>query len=129
MKRQRIIKLLSIGVILMGVIHDVATFTPLITGKLAALDGGAQCAFTYFSLMCGALLMVGGAIIFMLTDKIEEHAFLRKPYIFMLVVLALDGIFAVCFMPHNPFAWIIFVLTVLLFCANVMLIFRKNNSK
>ena len=124
--RQRVTKLLSTGVILMGIIHDAATFTPLINDKLTALDGGGQCAFTYFSLMCGALLIVGGVIILMLTEKVAEHDFLCKPYSFMLIVLALDGILAVCFMPSNPFAWIIFALTLLLLLANIKLLFRKK---
>ena len=53
-------KVLSVGVIAMGIIHCAATFTPVIAGKLSALDVGAQTAFLYMSLMCGAMLILGG---------------------------------------------------------------------
>ena len=108
------IKILSAGVMLMGVVHDAATFTPLISGKLALLEDGAKNAFTYFSLMCGILLILGGAFVYVLSDKLTEHTFLRKPFNLALFALVLDGILAVSYMTHNPFAWIVFVLTIAL---------------
>lgn len=54
LSRQNIIKTLSIGIMLMGVVHIAATFTPLIADKLALLPEGAQDAFTYFSLAVDA---------------------------------------------------------------------------
>lgn len=104
---------------LMGVIHNISTFTPLIADKLAPLSERSQQAFTYFSLMCGALLMVGGAITYLLSDKVTEYPFIRKPYQLGILTLAADGILAAYFMPHNPFAWMIFVLTLLLPLANI----------
>lgn len=104
---------------LMGFVHIAATFTPLIAGKLALLSKGAQDAFIYFSLMCGALLVLGGSITFSLADKVAEYHFVRKPYLLTLTFMNADGILAVCFMPHNPFAWTIFVLTMGLLFVNV----------
>lgn len=40
--RQNITKILSIGIMLMGLVHIAATFTPLIAGKLALLPDSAQ---------------------------------------------------------------------------------------
>lgn len=60
--KQNITKALSIGVVLMGFIHIAATFTPLIADMLTGLPDSAQEAFTYFSLMCGALLILGGGV-------------------------------------------------------------------
>lgn len=104
---------------LMGIVHIAATFTPLIAGKLAELPDGAQDAFTYFSLMCGALLILGGGVTFSLSGKIAEYGFVQKPYMLALAILNIDGILAVSYMQGNPFAWIIFALTMGLLFANV----------
>ena len=117
--RQNITKWLSMGIILMGIVHEIATFTPLIEGKLAFLPDGTQDAFRYFSMMCGALLILGGGIIFLLADKIKEYGFVRKPYMLSLFVVALAGILAICYMRHNPFAWIIYALTIIVLLVNV----------
>ena len=119
LSRQNIIKTLSIGIMLMGVVHIAATFTPLIADKLALLQEGAQDAFTYFSLMCGALLILGGGVTLSLSGKIAEYNFVQKPYMLALAILNIDGILAVCYMQGNPFAWIIFALTMGLLFANV----------
>lgn len=108
--RQIIAKTLSIGIMLMGVVHIAATFTPIIAGKLVHLPEATQGAFMYFSLMCGALLVLGGGVTYTLSGKVAEYTFVRKPYILTLAILGMNGILAVCCMPHNPCAWMIFVL-------------------
>ena len=108
------IKLLAIGVIVMGFVHIAATFSPMIVDKLAPLSEGMQRACIYFSLMCGAMLILGGSIVHMLCGKENEHPFLRTPLLLTYSMLVVDGILAVCFMPHNPCAWVIFVLSILL---------------
>ena len=45
------IKLLAIGVIVMGFVHIAATFSPMIADKLTPLGEGMQRACIYFSLM------------------------------------------------------------------------------
>lgn len=115
-----ITKALSIGTMLMGFVHIAATFTPLIAGKLALLPEGAADAFTYFSLMCGALLVLGGGVMYLLSGEIKDYPFARKPYMLALAILIIDGVLAVCYMPHNPCAWIIFALT-------IGLLFSNNN--
>lgn len=117
--RLNITKALSIGIMLMGFVHIAATFTPLIADKLAMLPEGAQDAFTYFSLMCGALLILGGGVTFSLAGKVAEYAFARLPYSLALAIMNVDGILAVCYMRHNPCAWIIFALTMGLMLASV----------
>ncbi|MCQ2288773.1 MAG: hypothetical protein MJZ74_06710 [Muribaculaceae bacterium] len=112
-KKLKAMKTLSILIAAMGVIHEIATFTPMMAGKFAALSESAFKANTYFSLMCGALLMVCGVVSYMLSDRVGEYDFLRKPFALLQVAMAADGIMAVCFMPHNPFAWAVFALTLL----------------
>jgi hypothetical protein len=109
MNKIKTTKLLAIGIIVMGFVHIAATFTPMIADKLAPLNERMQQSCIYFSLMCGALLILGGSIVHMLCDKSNEHSFLRVPLLLIYSMLAVDGILAVCFMPHNPCAWVIFV--------------------
>lgn len=113
MNKIKTTKLLSIGIIVMGFVHIAATFTPMIADKLAPLNEGMQRACIYFSLMCGALLILGGSIVHMLSGKLQEHPFLRMPLLMTYSMLAIDGILAVCLMPHNPCAWVILVLCIL----------------
>ena len=119
LNRQNITTALSIGIMLMGAIHIVATFTPLIADKLALLPDSAQDAFTYFSLMCGALLILGGGVTYTLSGMIREYAFVQKPYMMVLTILNINGILAVCYMQGNPFAWAIFAMVIGLIPANV----------
>ena len=104
------IRVIAMAIATMGVIHIAATFTPLINGGLEVLSSAKQQAITYMSLMCGMLLIVCGLLIVMLHEKVKEHPFLRRPYIFIYGALSIDGISAVAFMPHNPFAWLVLIL-------------------
>lgn len=114
MIKRKFTKVTAIGVIAMGIIHIIATFTPLITKGLDVLPIGKQHAITYFSLMCGTLLIFGGVLIFLLNDKVKEHSFLQFPYNLTKYVILLSGILAVAFMTTNPFAWLILAIAILL---------------
>ncbi len=127
MKTNKLTKLLAYGLIAMGVVHIIATFTPVIVGKLEPLNESGRLAFTYMSLMCGTMLVLGGAVVTMLTDKVREHSFLRQPYILTMSLLAIDGILATCMMPHNPCAWVILVLALPLLGINIIGGFYKIN--
>ena len=65
------------------------------------------------SLMCGALLVLGGILAYGLTDRQQTDRGLRTMYRIILITLLADGLLAVSFMPHTPFAWMVFVLTTL----------------
>ena len=124
--RNIVTKSIAIGIMLLGVVHIAATFTPLIADKLAMLPEGAQDAFTYFSLMCGSLLVLGGGMTFALSGKTAEYPFVRKPYILTTAMLCIAGVLAVCYMSHNPFAWITFVLTMGLMVTSLLLPFNNR---
>lgn len=113
----------------MGIVHIAATFTPLIADKLTLLSEGAKDAFTYFSLMCGALLILGGGVTYTLSGKIKEYPFAQRPYMLALAILNADGVLAVCYMRHNPCAWIIFALTIGLILANVKKVHNLNADR
>lgn len=103
------IRVIAMAIATMGVIHIAATFTPLINGGLEVLSSAKQQAMTYMSLMCGMLLIVCGSLVAILHNKVKEHPFLRRPYMFIYGALSIDGISAVAFMPHNPFAWLVLI--------------------
>ena len=104
------VRMIAMAIATMGVIHIAATFTPLINGGLEVLSSAKQQAITYMSLMCGMLLIVCGLLIVMLHKKVKEHPFLLRPYMLIYGALSIDGISAVAFMPHNPFAWLVLIL-------------------
>jgi hypothetical protein len=110
------LKSLSLAIVIMGVIHIAATFTPVIFGKLELVAESARQAFVYMSLMCGALLVSGGTTLFLLIDKVKEIPFLHRPIIITETILIVDGILAVCMMPANPCAWILLLLTLPFIC-------------
>lgn len=101
------ITIISALIALMGFIHIGATFSPLIGGKLTCLDGGTYNAMIYMSLMCGLLLVTLGGYVFWVVRKCSEITRLKPTMQVAAVLLLIDGISAVAFMPHNPFAWAI----------------------
>jgi len=103
--------ILAIAVAVMGVVHIAATYSPVIAGKLSTLALSTQNAFLYMSLMCGALLLLGGLVARMLNNHLDEHRFLRAPFILTLAVLAVDGVLAPLMMPGNPCSWLVTALT------------------
>lgn len=112
--REKLVTILAIAVAVMGGVHIVATFTPLISGGLEVLPQARQNAMIYMSLMCGVLLIVCGLLVSLLHNRVKEHSFLRLPYRIILVALVVDGITAVGFMSHNPFAWVVFIIIICL---------------
>lgn len=100
-------RIISILIALMGLIHIVATFSPLISGKLAILDAGAQNAMIYMSLMCGLLLVTLGSYAVWAIGKQTDFPILKPTIRIAYTLLLIDGVSAICFMPHNPFAWAI----------------------
>lgn len=103
-------RFLSLLIALMGIVHIAATFSPLIGGKLAGLDAGTYRAMIYMSLMCGFLLVALGAFLWYSLGKLAECPALIFPMRVAAALLLIDGAAAVCFMPHNPFAWTVGVL-------------------
>ena len=106
----RFVRFIAMAIATMGVIHIVATFTPLINGGLEVLSPAKQQVMTYMSLMCGMLLIVCGSLVAMLHSKVKEHPYLRRSFLLIYGALCVDGISAVAFMPHNPFAWLVLIL-------------------
>lgn len=99
-------KIFAIAIIVLGIIHDIATFSPLIKGGLACLNPGNFKAMTYMSLICGTSFVLSGIVLVMLLNKFEELPSLKSTILVVGVFLAISGIFSIVFMTNNLFAWI-----------------------
>lgn len=118
MKSSKIIKIgrpIAMAVLVLGIIHNVATFTPLITEGLACLDQMNLKAMTYMSLMCGTSLILSGALLLAMLKKTAPINQFRVPILIVGVFLAINGILAVVYMPENPFALLALILCMAMF--------------
>jgi hypothetical protein len=116
-----IAKSLAIAILVLGIIHDIATFTPLIKEGLSSLNTENLNAVTYFSLICGTSLILCGIVLLLLLNKVSEYPFLRPIVLIIVGFLALNGILSVIFMFQNPFAWITMLLNLGMFGITVKL--------
>ena len=124
--KDKIIKTLAIAIAVMGLIHIIATFTPIIGGELEKLTCAKRFAMLYMSLMCGALLVVCGTLVALLNGHVKEHRFLRVPYGIVMAALCADGIMAAAFMTHNPMAWVVLALVA---CLQLVTFLRIKDNK
>lgn len=108
-------KIIAAVILIMGIIHVAATFTPLIQNGLECLSEDSLKAMTYMSLMCGTFLMLGGLTLIILLRKIIQYPFLNSPVFIISTFLYIGGILSVIYMFDNPFAWIVFVLNIIMF--------------
>lgn len=117
-------KITAIAIIILGIIHDIATFTPLVQGGLACLTPGDLNAMTYMSLICGTSFILSGLVLVLLLKKVEQFPFLSSAILLIGVYLAVSGILSVVYMFDNPFAWIALLLNLLMFVITIA-IWRK----
>ncbi len=121
-------RILAILTILIGIVHEVMTFHPMIAEGFTGLDAAWQQTFTYFSLGCGGLLILCGVLFLMLLGRVERHEFLAAPLVVIGIFALGDGILAVWFMLDNPFGWVVFALGIGLFVVS-MLIRSKHKRR
>ena len=91
-------KILSIAIVCLGVIHEIATFTPLVQDGLECLSRSDFNSVIYMSLMCGASLVLSGWLLLLLLPKNVTHAFLVYPILLISIFVLI-----------NPFAWLVLV--------------------
>ncbi|MDU1889885.1 MAG: hypothetical protein E6767_04280 [Dysgonomonas sp.] len=99
-------KSLATSILALGMIHEIATFTPFIEDGFSCLSDDYKGVALVFSLACGSLLMLSGLLLFLFMSKIKEITYLFKPAFIVIVFVLLNGILSVIFMFDNPFAWI-----------------------
>lgn len=71
---------ISFAILILGIIHEVATFTPLIQGGLTCLTPHYFNSMTYMSLGCGCLLIMSGLLLFVLLNKWPQYFFYILQY-------------------------------------------------
>jgi len=103
-------KFIAIAIIILGIVHDAATFTPFIKKGWQCMDKENLDAAIYMSLVCGTSLIFSGLLLLSLFRKWKQHRFLNYPIMLISFFVFLNGILALVFMLYNPFAWIAFVL-------------------
>ena len=105
-------KAFAIAILILGIIHDIATFTPLIKTGLECLSPADLNAIIYMSLMCGTSFIISGIVLILLLRKLEQNPFLTSIIMAIGIFLALAGILSIVFMFDNPFAWASLLLNV-----------------
>lgn len=117
---------IAISILIMGIIHNVATFTPLIQEGLECLSKSDMHAMTYMSLMCGTSLMLSGLLLILILKKVEQYRFLNSLILLTGCFVLLNGLTAVIFMSDNPFAWIILVLGLLIMTVSLKIVLDRR---
>lgn len=121
-------KIFTIAILILGIIHDIATFTPLIKGGLACLNPGDLNAMIYMSLICGTSFILSGLILVLLLKKVEQFVFLSSPILLIGVFLAISGILSIVYMFDNPFAWIALLLNLSMFIITIGLKLKLDSK-
>mgnify|MGYP000169569048 FL=1 len=123
-------KILSIMIVCLGVIHELATFTPLVQDGLECLSRSDFNSVIYMSLMCGASLVLSGWLLLLLLPKNVTHTFLAYPILLISIFVLINGIVSVVFMVDNPFAWFVLVsgLLITIISACNYILFTPNDK-
>ncbi|RPH33721.1 MAG: hypothetical protein EHM93_03545 [Bacteroidales bacterium] len=108
-------RIIALLILVLGVIHDIATYTPLVQGGLSCLTPPNLRAMLYMSLVCGTSLILSGLIIYLQLKRIQEYPVVIDSTLLIGAFLALTGVFSVIYMFDNPFAWLALILNVLMF--------------
>jgi hypothetical protein len=127
MKTTTIGKILACAIAILGIIHNIATFTPIIKGVLQSLPPGEFKFMLYANLMCGSSFIISGILLVMLLNKIDNYPFLITPAIFLGSFLLLSGILLLGFSDNifdNPFAVIGVLLNFGIFWSTANLFFK-----
>jgi hypothetical protein len=111
-------KVLSFSVIILGIIHDIATFTPLVRRGLATLSKADFNAVMFMSFGTGTSFILSGLLLFTVYNIRTAFDRLVLP---VNTFLSFMGILAVVMMPLNPFAWISFIVMILLFVVSLVM--------
>ncbi|SHF07036.1 hypothetical protein [Dysgonomonas macrotermitis] len=114
-------KITAISLLLLGIIHDIATFTPLIQEGLECLSKPDLDAMVYMSLICGTSLILSGGLLFTLLNKADRFTWVSTPILFIGSFLCLNGILSVFYMSDNPFAWITFILGIISLSISILI--------
>jgi hypothetical protein len=120
-------KIIASAILILGIIHTIATFSPLIKGILLSLPSGELKFMLYANLMCGSSFIIAGTLLLMFLGKLYEYPFLITPIIFLGTFLLISAILLIAFSDNifdNPFAIISVLLNLAMFLLTSNLLFR-----
>jgi len=120
-------KIIAMAIAILGAIHNIATFTPIIKGVLQSLPPAEFKFMLYANLMCGSFFIISGILLIMLLNKIDNFPFLINPILFLGFFLLLSGILLISFSDNifdNPFAVIGVLLNFGIFWVTLNLFFK-----
>jgi hypothetical protein len=132
MKTIKIGKTIAIAIAVLGGIHNIATFTPIIKATLSCLPPADYKFMLYANLMCGFFFIISGLMIFMLLGKYEKNSFLIKPISLLTCFLFISGILLIIFSDNlfdNPFAVICVLLDTGIAGITINLLLKKKTSR
>lgn len=113
-------RMISIALVLLGIIICVATFT-YFREKLTILDPATLNEALYSNLVSGVAMLLCGLLLAVMFPKAERYPVLSTPVLILGIFVLIDGISAVCFMPHNPFTWIMALICIPMFITTLCL--------
>lgn len=112
--------MISIALVLLGVIICVSTFT-YFRAKLTILDSATLNEALYSNLISGVVMLFCGLLLSVMFPEAERYPVLSGPILILGVFVLFDGVSAVCFMPHNPFTWIMALICIPMFITTLCL--------
>lgn len=113
-------RMISIALMLLGIIICVATFT-YFRAKLTILDPATLNEALYSNLISGLVMFAGGLLLAVMFPKAEKYPVLADPILILGIFVLIDGVSALCFMPHNPFTWIMALICIPMFITTLCL--------
>ena len=131
MKNKNLISLaivLSYAIIILGIIHDVATYSPIIKNGLGCLSEGNLQAMLYMSLICGSSFIISGLVMILLLKKVADNPFLKTAILAISIFLGISGILAVIYMFGNPFAYLALLLNAGVMIVSIILVSKIKNT-
>lgn len=114
-------RITSAFILIMGIIHDIATFTPLIQEGLECISEGSFNLMIYNSLICGTSLIFSGVLLIIFLNKIVKYPIVKLSVLLLSAFVCLSGILAVIFISDSPSAIIIFILGAIIFIVALLL--------
>jgi len=114
MKVIYIARFIAVLILILGIIHNIATFTPIIQSGLGCVSEGTFNVMMYMSLICGTSLILSGLLIIVIVNKLVQYPFLGLLLTIIGVFLCMNGGLAIFYM-SGPSAWAVFLLSIAMF--------------
>ena len=121
--------MMAIVVMLFGVLHCTASFTPGIQEGLGRLAPGTFRAVPFFDFITGGLLFVLGLGLLVMFGKAERKSALDTPILIVGTLVAVCGILSVAFVYRNPFSWMTAILGLAVFIDSLCLKLLDRKKK